>query len=293
MPDQNNILAKGIGKNFNRTILGTAPLIVFIGPARCGKSMVLMSLVEYLRANEGSYTVSPNLEYIPNDSQYEQKCEHFMETLEENAVSPNGWKDPLDGTVDEILLDIREGGENGPTKFRMLEAPGEDFFSLNNPNKDYADYLKAIITKTRKGNYPVYYVMLLDLYTDNNKFNDINDSTRTKYESRLIKFFQEGYDASRGDKVILLYNKIDLVKGSRDQAMKSILDDYYPSLRKHLKKPFFVFFSVPVFDGVLPYKSGNWKAVQDDEGNSGFVYETDKESERFAKTLWEKLTSRF
>ena len=79
MPDQNNVLAKGIGKNFNRTILGTAPLIVFIGPARCGKSMVLMSLVEYLRANEGSYTVSPNLEYIPNDSQYEQKCERFME----------------------------------------------------------------------------------------------------------------------------------------------------------------------------------------------------------------------
>lgn len=293
MPDQNNVPAQGIGKIYNRTILGTAPLIVFIGPARCGKSMVLMSLVEYLSANEETYTVSPNLEYIPNDSQYAQKCERFMETLEKNASSPNGWKDPLDGSVNEILLDIRKGGENGPTKYRMLEAPGEDFFSINTPNKDYADYLKAIMNKTRKGSYPVYYVMLLDLYTDNNKFNDINDSTRTKYESRLIKFFQEGFDANRGDKVILLYNKIDLVRGSRKQAMNSILTDYYPSLRKHLKKPFLVFFKVPVFDGVLPYKSGNWKRVQDDQGDIKFTYETDKESEGFAKILWEKLTSRF
>ena len=293
MPDLNNTPSKGKGKNFNRTILGTAPLIVFIGPARCGKSMVLMSLVEYLRAHEGNYTVSPNLEYIPNDSQYAQKCERFMSTLEENAGSPNGWKDKLDGSVDEILLDIREGGENGPTKFRMLEAPGEDFFSIITPNKDYADYLKAIMTKTRKGSYPVYYVMLLDLYTDNTNFNNVTYSTRAKYEGRLIKFFQEGFDAGRGDKVILLYNKIDLVRGSRKQAMNSILTDYYPLLKNKLKKPFLVFFKVPVFDGVLPYKSGNWKEVQDDEGKTDFVYETDRESEEFAKKLWEKLTSRF
>lgn len=293
MADQRSVQAKGKGINFNRTILGAAPLIVFIGPARCGKSMVLMSLVEYLRAYECKYTVSPNLEYIPNDSQYAQNCERFMSTLERNADSPNGWKDKLDSSVDEILLDIREDGENGPTKYRMLEAPGEDFFSIKDPDKDYADYLKAIMTKTRKGSYPVYYVMLLDLYTENNRFNDVNDSTRGKYESRLIKFFKEGFDAGRGDKVILLFNKIDLVRGSRKQAMNSILTDYYPSLKNHLKKPFLVFFKVPVFDGVLPYKSGNWKEVQDDEGKTDFVYETDKESEEFAKKLWEKLTSRF
>ncbi len=80
----------------DRTIIGGAPLIIFIGPARCGKSMVLMSLVEYLRNNLKKYVVTRNYEYIPNDDVYKDKCDQFMRTLQHNANRRDGYKDPLD-----------------------------------------------------------------------------------------------------------------------------------------------------------------------------------------------------
>ena len=44
----------------SRTITQREPLIMFIGPASCGKSMVLMSLVDYLQSLPHSkYSISP------------------------------------------------------------------------------------------------------------------------------------------------------------------------------------------------------------------------------------------
>ncbi len=274
----------------NRTIIGGAPLIIFVGPARCGKSMVLMSLVEYLRNNVKRYVIAPNYEYIPNDAAYKGKCDQFMQTLQINAGIRDGYKKPLDGSVDEILLDVRDG-KNGPVKFRMLEAPGEDFFSINNPDKPYAQYLNEIISKTRREKYPVYYVMLLDIHTDNNNFNDLTDPTRGAYESRLIEFFDNGYMHSRGDKVVLLYNKIDMAI-NKHEAIENLLSSFYPDLRDHFKRRVFVFFNVPCYNGVQPYKTGYWEKQENDEGEKSWQYKTDAESEAYAEELWSSLISR-
>ena len=274
----------------DRTIIGNAPLIIFVGPARCGKSMVLMSLVEYLRNKLKKYVVTPNYEYIPNDDSYKSKCDQFMETLQRNAGKRDGYKDPLDGSVDEILLDVRDG-KNGPVKFRMLEAPGEDFFSINNPQKPYAQYLNEIISKNRKEKYPVYYVMLLDIHTDNNKFNHPTDSTRGDYESRLIEFFENGYMHSRGDKVVLLYNKIDMAI-NKQEALENLLTSFYPDIRDRFKRRVLVFFNVPVYNGVQPYKTGHWEKKENDEGEKSWQYKTDAESEAYAEKLWGTLISR-
>lgn len=286
--------AQQMGAFFDRNIIGDCPLILFISPARCGKSMVLMSLVEYLRSFQKQYAIKPNYDYIPNNDQYRQKCDDFINTLKENAGKKDGWKAPLDGTVDEILVDIKDG-QNGPTKYRMLEAPGEDFFSLNNPGNDYADYLKEIISKTREENYPVYYVMLLDLHTDNNNFNNKKDSKRGLYEERLITFFENGYDSKRGDKVVLLYNKIDeaMKTKTQEEALRDLLQEFYTDIKDKLKRRRWVFFKVPVYNGVLPYKSGRWEKKENSEGKTFWMYKTDKESIGYAKKLWEELTSVF
>lgn len=275
----------------DRTILGNVPLILFVGPARCGKSMVLMSLVEYLRNKEKSYVITPNYDYIPNNADYTEKCDIFMQTLQINAGRKDGYKKPLVGTVDEILLDVRVG-KNGPVKFRMLEAPGEDFFSINNPSKPYAKYLNEIISTTRKAPFPVYYVMLLDLHTDNNDFNDVNSDSRGAYEERLKEFFDKGYSGSRGDKVVLLYNKIDMVT-NKQEAMENLLESFYPNLKEHFKRKKWVFFNIPVYNGVQPYKTGYWETFTNDEGEESLQYKTDAESEGYAEQLWKTLTKRF
>ena len=52
----------------SRTITQSEPLILFVGPASCGKSMVLMSLVEYLdKLSNPDYTIAPNENYILYD----------------------------------------------------------------------------------------------------------------------------------------------------------------------------------------------------------------------------------
>lgn len=275
----------------NRRIQGDEPLIVFIGPRNCGKSMVLMSLVEHLRGK--GYTVNANMNYIPGDSSYKQKCMKFTETLRNNAAITRDYKKGLDGSVDELLVDVRLG-TNGDLKFRMLEAPGEHFFSLNNPDKDYARYLENIISNKRLGKFPVYFVMLLvdNDNTDSGTGVELNEGIRSAYESRLIEFFENGYDHSRGDKIVLLYNKIDLVP-NKNQTLKNILRDDYAFLKNKLRRTVFVFFKVPVYNGVQPYKTGAWTSVEEHNGEVVWHYQIDKESKRYAEDLFNTLISKF
>lgn len=188
----------------SRTITQSEPLILFVGPASCGKSMVLMSLVEYLdKLSNPDYTIAPNEYYILHDPNYIANCEEFMRTLELNTNASSG-KIPLDKTVNEILIDVKRGSNNGQMLrcYSMLEAPGEDFFDIGNPRKPYKSYIKKII---KDAPCPIYYVMLLDLHTPNNNFHDPNDTVRLAYERRLIEIINDGYQRKRGDRIILLY----------------------------------------------------------------------------------------
>ena len=272
----------------NREIHGQEPLVLFIGPASCGKSMVLMSLVEYLVHPNRSYTVEPDYVYISKDD-YNQACDKFKQTLKENAsVEPGHAKRALDATIDEIMVDVLDSRVR---KIRMLEAPGEDFFNLSSPDIGLKPYLNNIISKTRSDSYPVYYVMLLNINNgkDVKQNNPLtNNLIRGEYEQRLINIYDKGYNASRGDKIILLYNKFDLHDPhmSDGAAFDDLLDNYYPNIKKKFRGRFL---PVPEYE-YLPYITGkDYTDVVDEEGNEYQQYITDAQVTQCADALWKKI----
>lgn len=275
----------------SRTITQSEPLILFVGPASCGKSMVLMSLVEYLdKLSNPDYTIAPNEYYILHDPDYIANCEKFMRTLELNTNASSG-KIPLDKTVNEILIDVKRGASNGQMLrcYSMLEAPGEDFFDIGNPSKPYKSYIKNII---KDAPCPIYFVMLLDLHTPNNNFHDPNDTVRLAYERRLIEIINDGYQRRRGDRIILLYNKFDKHESaiSDKAAMSKLFKIYY----KKIKDTDSLYYKVlgerlyPQFEE-LPYISGEYRPFTDDNGNTYEIYDTTSRVTRTVEDLWKKL----
>ena len=275
----------------DRTITQSEPLILFVGPASCGKSMILMSLVEYLdKLSNPDYTIAPNESYILHDPNYIANCEKFMRTLELNTNASSG-KIPLDKTVNEILIDVKRGSSDGQMLrcYSMLEAPGEDFFDIGNPSKPYKSYIKKII---KDAPCPIYFVMLLDLHTKNNNFHDPNDIVRREYERRLIEIINDGYQRKRGDRVILLYSKFDMHDSaiSDKAAMSNLFKIYY----KKIKETDSLYYKVlgerlyPQFEE-LPYISGEYSLFKDDIGITYEIYDTTSRVTRTVEDLWKKL----
>lgn len=274
-------------------IEGNAPVVVFIGPSGCGKSMVLMSLVEYVRSNT-SYSVAPDMDYNADDPNYVNNCNVFKKILDQTAnLGLNTPKPVLPGTLNEILVDIYDKGDG--KKLRLLEAPGEHFFDVNDPDKGMANYLNAVIS-TGQNAHPVYYVMLLDLYTMyGNSPLQRNNNLRLSYAQRLIEIYKEGFSKSRGDRIILLYNKFDKNKSndSRKKVMKQLLDDYYGDIKKEFNHKF-LFWDIPDYK-MLPYVSGRaFTNVKNYNGDViGQTYTADAGIMAKAEDLWKALTDRF
>ena len=80
---------------------------------------------------------------------------------------------------------------------------------------------------------------------------------------------------------------------TQEEALRDLLQEFYTDIKDKLKRRRWVFFKVPVYKGVLPYKSGRWEKKENSEGKTFWMYKTDKESIGYAKKLWEELTSVF
>ncbi len=168
----------------------TVPLVVFVGPPASGKSMILVRMAQYLFAH--GYTIRTDPTFL-NTAKYRKDCEEFANKLHTNIA--------LDGTAEFILVDVYK---DGVLIAKLLEAPGEDFFSVNDPQKNsiVAPYLATIMTS----NNPKTYVMLLDLDSKVSFRNDA--SLRSSYAQRLLTQFYPRINQNR-DQIVLLYNKID------------------------------------------------------------------------------------
>lgn len=276
-------------------ILGTAPLIVFIGPSGCGKSMVLMSLVEYLN-KKNQYQIKSNGDFLKTKA-YQENCDYFDKLLTVNANRNDNQKLALPGSRNEIMVDVFE---NDTIKYRMLEVPGEHFFKYDNNGNvsPLKEYLGGIFDKNRLDpQYPVYYVFLLDLHTNNDEFlNDRNK--RNAYQDRLIEIFNMGYDAKRGDRIILLYNRFDEKK--KEHSLNSLLDTYYTGIKNRFVNNNILKSSAYK---LLPYISGiNFNVVVNQQGNvltdpsTGDVlkqYTNNKDSMKCAENLWKAIINKW
>lgn len=176
----------------------TVPLVMFIGPASSGKSMILVRLAKFLR-NQG-YSIKTDPTFL-NTEQYQQDCKEFENSLHTTTA--------LKGTLKFLLVNIYD--KNGEEVAKLLEAPGEDFYATDREkirfgkNESVEAYLATIMTSPN----PKSYVVLLDLDSDTSFRRDGHH--REAYETRFLQYFYPAINKKR-DKIILLYNKIDMTQ---------------------------------------------------------------------------------
>lgn len=232
----------------------SAPFIVLCGPPSSGKSMVLKSLASYLYQSELGYTIAANTTLL-NTAKYQADCAIFNRVLgDPDTRMPN--------TVDYLMADIVDNGGNVAAHF--LEAPGEDFFSLNNsqqePNIQFKGYLEKVAQISSNKPRKVIYVVLLDLDSATSLRN--NAGLRKKYQDKMVKLYNR-FVLHHPSRVILLYNKVDIPHNglwansngcSNPKAVMVDAQQNYPHL--FFKKKF-LFWDVEDYS-FLPYCTGSY-----------------------------------
>lgn len=260
----------------------SAPFIVLCGPPSSGKSMVLKSLASYLCKNEKiGYSITANRTLL-NTHKYQDDCDHFNQIVSEQNKR-------MKNTVDYLMADIID--KDGNIKAHFLEAPGEDFFSLNNfeqePNVAFKGYLDKVAQVNPNEQRKVIYVILLDLDSPVSFRNDVN--LRKKYEKKMIKLYNR-FVEHHSSRVILLYNKVDLPWDGKWANLNgctnlpAVFDDAkrnYSEIFRNFKRRF-LFWDIENYS-FLPYCTGSYPNDNNDDNYiaSGPTYPAD---------LWKEIT---
>lgn len=287
-PIQNDNEGKTSGGN--RTITGTAPLIVFVGPPRCGKSQVMMSLIEHLkRSTNPRYGFYADENYASADPSYSVKCSDFTSILSRNVNCGDNEKYALPGSVNEVLVNIREGDT---FKCRMLEAPGEDFLKYKDGKvADLPRYMQQILYHNKGRQYPVYYIMLLNLFKLNEKTNKHHLETDQKindYQGRLLELFENGYSKEKGDRIILLFNKADEFK-QNNQSPESYVFGFYNQIKSSFRTGGKIKSDAYKY---MEFTSGDFFMDDpDDQGVSYKRYDFTNSAKSCARKLWTLLNA--
>lgn len=161
------------------------PIIILYGPPSCGKTMTLVRMTRYL-VSQG-YTVVPEKTFRPTyDENYKQLCDNFDQMINSNEAAVS---------TSHISFMLVKVLKNGRPICQLLEAPGELYFTPDDPDRAYPAYVYEIIgSRNRK----VWSIMVEPDWTDS--------VPRANYATRIrnLKAMM-----SPRDKVIFVYNKID------------------------------------------------------------------------------------
>ncbi|MBO5028049.1 MAG: hypothetical protein J6C59_00330 [Muribaculaceae bacterium] len=284
-------------------ISGSAPVVVFVGPAACGKSMVLQSLVDMLRKQNLAFepdvnylrsvpTIGTTTEQQTHESAtdkgslelYKENCEDFKSVITSNAVGDNNNKRALKGSTDQILVNVKKSIDGNEIIIKLLEAPGEHFFSVSNPEKGINEELLNLFSGERE--FPIYYVILLDLHTVHaGGFTlEVSATLRDQYSQRVVDIIHAGYKTGNKDRLVFLYNKSDLNRGT--VKIERIMSDFYPAI-EHASTKRSLFGKVK--PSVLPYIAGRNFRAKDIEGEPIPVYSVDRSCTKCAEALWKEL----
>lgn len=259
----------------------TVPIVVFVGPPSSGKSMILVRLAKFLRSQ--GYTVKTDSTFL-NTSQYQKDCMEFENCLTTTTA--------LQGTVKFLLVNIFKDGEEIA---KLLEAPGEDFYTTDpakirsGKNNEIEAYLQAIMASRNIKSY----VMLLDLDSDTSFRR--NGNHRESYERRILEHFYNNINKNR-DKIILLYNKIDMtpfgdINGCNNFA--GALRDaerYYPALFSSMKVTKFGLFTMDNFS-FKTFCTGMFAAQIDNMGKKYKTYNI--ADDKYPRELWKEIISKW
>lgn len=254
----------------------SAPFIVLCGPPASGKSMVLKSLASYLYSSGSGYAIAANKTLL-NTAKYQEDCDYFDSIIgDRDSRMPN--------TVDYLMADIID--KNGNVIAHFLEAPGEDFFSLNNaekePNIQFKGYLEKVAQTTEDKPRKVIYIILLDLDSTTSFRN--NPGLREKYEKKMLKLYNR-FVLHHPSRVILLYNKVDLpsqglwANANGCSNLSAVLNNARQNYPKLFFKRKFLFWDIEDYT-FLPFCTGSYP---DDGGYTA-------SGPAYPSALWKEIT---
>ena len=178
-----------------------APIVVLVGPPQSGKSMVLKCLADYLHKADSRCTIEANRNLF-DDDEYQANCNTFEALIGETYKK-------MPNTINFLMVDLID--RNGNTVAHFLEAPGEDYFSLDDsdqePQRGFPGYMNSIAQIDDDHPRKVVYVIILDLDSDTPFRRHIK--LKEKYTKKMKKLYQI-YVVNHPAEVILLYNKADI-----------------------------------------------------------------------------------
>lgn len=256
----------------------TVPVVVFVGPPSSGKSMILVRLAKYLRAQ--GYTVTTDSTFL-NTPEYQQDCQEFQNKLNTNVA--------LSGSVKFLLVDVRH---NGRLVAKLLEAPGEDFYTTDptkinqGKNNSVEPYLATIMTSTN----PKSYVALLDLDSEISFRKD--SYHRDSYAQRFLTHFYPAINLKR-DRIVLLYNKIDktmfgTINGCTNaKEARKDAELYYKQLFANMKGGLF---DIEQFV-FKTFCTGMFSEQMDNLGNTYQTYNV--ADDIYPRELWKEITKKW
>lgn len=255
------------------------PIIIVVGPAKSGKSMIMARLINYLHKKQ-RYIIEPDYTYL-NTIKYFHDCADYTKCIHENHAMP--------GTDTDLLIQIKDA--SGTNIAQYIEAPGEAYFNPANPNAQPPVYLQHICGGDVPNKKVFIYLLNIDLNMGVYKPLGSYEAMRGLYADRLINVFKPL--AQPKDKFILLYNKVDMTNygtiykiKNRQGAVKEARQNYpyvFSSLRKN------VLGGLITYDDFkfLPFSAGWFVEDIDDEGNT--TQSCIPSSDMYPQQLWKMI----
>ncbi len=186
-----------------------APLVIFYGPKNCGKTMALVRLAKYL----GSSHLSPEKTFRDDDP-YKETCNNFEEVLKSDDAAAST------SAFGFILVNLYDKGYKKVA--RILEAPGEHYFSEENPDAGYYAYFSDHISSNKHKRIWCFFVPL----------HWGKRETRKEYAAKINGLLGgKNPMIKKNDKVIFICSKADGLS-VKEGNQNNLMDTIYSRLKK-------------------------------------------------------------
>ena len=115
------------------TVTDPSPIVILFGAGACGKTMTLIRLTNYLKSK--GYIVEPERTFRPAYSKsYKEACDTFSSVV--NSTDAPGRTNKLSFMLVKVM------DEQGRPICQILEAPGEHYFTKEDPKREFPKYIK-------------------------------------------------------------------------------------------------------------------------------------------------------
>lgn len=241
------------------------PLIVFFGPASCGKTMTLIRLARYLRTQ--GYRIAPVENFRPKrDKVYERMCGDFPKMIN-SSVAATGT-----GHINFLLAKVFDN--KGNTICQLLEGPGELYFDPNKATQEFPTFVRKIFSNDKLRKVFVFFV----------ESGNYEDYIRNNYSSTLAQIRRECQAMNTS---IFLHNKIDLTDYvirpgviNMAESSNAINSEFNGIFTPFVSQGLFLKYKEYLY---VPFSTGSY--VTDSKGEQQYT----QGSDTYPKALWEAI----